>query len=131
MIQPQPRWICCKCFPSAEAREYSSIQVKQHWTGCLCSQPFPGKGKNYKGCEGDREYCSSTALSFFFSQREQITATVSHSTDWSRNHEGKNYLQNNQFWSKREEAGGRVAGGSCPELTEEFQSGFSYLQSPC
>lgn len=59
VLQLQPRQICLKCFPSAEAREDNSIQVKQHWTGCLCSQPFRGKGENYKGCEWDWE---NTAL---------------------------------------------------------------------
>lgn len=38
----------------------------------------------------------------------------------TRSRERKNYLWNNRLWSNSEEAGRGVAGGSCPELTEEF-----------
>lgn len=42
----------------------------------------------------------------------------------------KDYLQNNWLWSKREEAGRGVAGGSHPELTEEFSQVLAIYSPP-
>lgn len=52
-----------------------------------------------------------------------------YSSNWNSS-KRKNHLQNNRLWSKSEEAGRGVAGGSHPELTEESSQVLAICSPP-
>lgn len=84
--------------------------------------PSLGKGKttkdDVKGTDGILLFHGTELLLFLWATTNSHSKF--HGSDWNSSRERKNYLWNNRLWSNSEEAGRGVAGGSCPELTEEF-----------
>lgn len=119
--------------PSISGRKRGQQHASQAVRGRLPLLSARGlfKGKNtkaVKGVEGMR--LSHSAEFLLLLQAMNNSHSDRRGSDWNSSRERKNYLQNNRLWSKSEEAGREVAGGSCPELTEEFSQVLAIYNPP-